>query len=308
MKRYYLYICMVFLLFPLSRGYAQQDAIYSQYMFNPFAINPAYAGSRDALSAVILGRQQWAGLDGAPFTGSVAIHGPIKASGLAGGFNIIHDELGPTSTNGAFLTGAYHLKLSKGKLAFGLRGGLISSTFDYNKLNYNQPDNYSNIGAITEGGPSFDFGMYYYTQKFFAGLSTTHIGTNTFDHSVNDTLNANIVFDQHYMLASGLAIEVNDNFVFKPSIMAKYVQGAPLNVDVNMSFLFKKVFWFGMSYRHGSALTFITEYNITDWMRLGYSYDLVLNRLKRFNSGSHELFIGFDFLMRKDKDISPRYM
>ena len=152
--------------------------------------------------------------------------------------------------------------------------------FDYNALQFDQPDvfNPSVFNANSgQGAPSFDFGMYYYTKNFYAGLSTTHIGGLGIDNVINDTLSSTIEYNQHFMLASGIAIKLNEDMVFKPSTLLKYVPNAPLNVDINASMLFKKVFWFGVSYRIQSAVSIITEYNITDWMRLGYSYDIVLN-------------------------------
>lgn len=310
MMRFTIILGLILLMLSEGKSYAQQGALYSQYMFNPFSINPAYAGSRTAFSGVLLGRQQWSGIDGAPFTGSFALHSPIGDSKMAAGFNYTHDELGPTSTDAVYATGAYHLKLSTGKLSFGLRGGIISSNYNYNLLNYDQPDDFDNLGELNETAPSFDFGMYYYTNKFYLGLAANHIGSTTpYSGGINNGgLLSNNIYSQHLLLSSGLAIELNNDMVFKPSIFVKYVQNTPVNFDVNASMLFKKVFWLGFSYRHGSALAIITEYNVTDWIRLGYSYDVVLNRLKRFSSGSHELFIGFDFLLKKDRDISPRYM
>lgn len=288
---------------------AQQDALYSQYMFNPFAINPAYAGSREALSAVVLGRQQWTGIDGAPFTGTVAVHGAFGESGMVGGFNMLHDRIGPTTMTAAYGTAGYHLKLRKGKLSFAMRGGIINANFNASVLNFDQPDGYNGgVNSTFQTAASIDAGMYYFTNKFYAGISASHIGADNFNFQFTDTTSVNLQLNTHIMLASGVALELNDNMVFKPSFLLKYVENAPMNVDINASMLFKQVFWFGLSYRHGSALAVITEYNITDWMRVGYSYDIVLNRLKRFTGGSHELFLGFDFRLKKDTDISPRYM
>jgi type IX secretion system PorP/SprF family membrane protein len=305
-KRNLLLTLLGFML--LGESYGQQDAIYSQYMFNPFMINPAYAGSRDALSGTLLFRQQWVGIDGAPSTQTFSMHSPIGNQKLAGGINVVNDAIGPTRNTGAFLTGAYHFKLGKGKLSFGLRGGIYNSRLDRSKLNYDNPaDKFNNQGTTNAMAPSFDFGTYYYTSKFYAGFSATHLTQQKFAYDDYPT-DAQVFLKRHFFFATGAAFELGKSTVFKPSVLLKYVDGAPLNYDVNASFLFKKLFWLGASYRSGNGVTFITEVNVTDFLRLGYSYDLVLNRLKKFTLGTHEIMLGFDLNIKKTKHISPRYL
>jgi len=300
------YITLV-LLFS-NRIEAQQDAIYSQYMFNPFMINPAYAGSRDALSGVLLFRQQWVGIDGAPSTQTFSMHSPIGNTKLAGGLNVINDAIGPTRNSGLFLTGAYHLKLAKGKLSFGLRGGVFNSRLDNSKLLYNNTsDKFNTMNTVSTIVPSFDAGLYYYTRNFYLGLSTTHLTKSKIEYS-NYPSGTNLFLKRHYMFAAGYAAEISKKIVFKPSVLLKYVDGAPLNFDLNASFLFNKVFWLGASYRSGNGITFISEFYITEWLRLGYSYDLVLNKLKKFTLGTHEIVAGFDLNLKKVKHVSPRYL
>lgn len=288
-------------------GMAQQEAIYSQYMFNHFAINPAYAGSRDALSAVLLHRAQWVGLDGAPQTTSLAVHSKLKGKRVALGFNSFVDRLGPTTNAGAFVTYAYHLPLAKGNLSFGARGGIYNSLLDRNKLDFFQGgDIHDQGGAVNALVPSFDAGVYYYTYRFYMGLSSMHLGGSKRTYS-NDS-QIQMEMNQHFMAAAGLAIPMGRDLVFRPSLLARYVNGAPFNMDVNASFLFRKTFWLGVSYRTSGSITMISEFNVTQFMRIGYSYDLILSRLRLYNSGSHELFIGFDVNLKKDKVISPRYL
>lgn len=306
MKRKFLYILLVIMIF--NKSNAQQDAIYSQYMFNPFMINPAYAGSRDALSGVLLFRQQWVGIEGAPSTQTFSMHSQIGKSKMAGGINLINDAIGPTRNSGIFLTGAYHLKLAKGKLSFGLRGGVFNSRLDNSLLNYNnKADKFNTMNTVSTLVPSFDAGLYYYTRNFYLGLSATHLTQTKFEYS-NYPTGTTLFLKRHYFLAAGYAAEITKKVVFKPSVLIKYVEGAPINFDINTSFLFNKVFWLGASYRSGNGITFISEFYITDWFRIGYSYDLVLNRLKKFTLGTHEIVAGFDLNLKKVKHISPRYL
>lgn len=299
----------IFLLLILGHhGLAQQDAIYSQYMFNPFMVNPAYAGSRDALSGVLLFRQQWVGIDGAPQTQTFSLHSMVGKTQLAGGLNVINDVVGPTRNTGAFVTAAYHLKLGPGKLAFGLRGGAYSSRLDNSKLNYfNTSDKFNTQAVVSATVTSFDAGFYYYTRKFYLGLAATHLTRSSFNYE-NFPTGTNLFMKKHFMLASGYAFELSKKIVFKPSTLIKYVEGAPVNVDVNASFLLNKMFWLGASFRTGNGLTFIAEFYLTDWFRLGYSYDLVLNRLKKYTQGTHEVVLGFDLNVKRVKHVSPRYL
>ena len=286
---------------------AQQDALFSQYMFNPLAINPAYTGSRESISSVLLYRSQWVGMSGAPNTATFTTHSPIKGKNFALGFSMGGEKIGPTTNGNAALTYAYRIRLGQGKLSFGLRGGLFSSRLDGGMLNYNDQNDYHNSGAQLKAvAPNFDFGTYYYTTKFYIGLSASHLLGQQLSYNSDNGINLELA--QHFMLASGYAMEINKNFVFKPSVLIKYAEGAPVNIDLNASMLFNKVLWFGASYRSSGSLVFITEYNITDFLRLGYSYDMALGQLKKYNSGSHEIFIGTDFTIGKNKVISPRYM
>lgn len=305
-KRKLIYLFLGILSF--TEGFSQQDALYSQYMFNPFMINPAYAGSRNATSAVLLFREQWLGIDGAPSTQTFSIHSPFSKNHMALGLNISNDVIGPTRNTGGFLTYAYHIKMSKGKLAFALRGGIYNSRLDQSMLNYqDQTDHFIGNTTANANSPSFDFGTYYYTNKFYLGFSATHLTENKF---LYDGLpeESNFELKRHYMLATGYAWEMSKNVVFKPSVLVKYVENAPVNIDANASVLLKKVFWLGLSYRSAGSLVFITEYNIAQFIRIGYSYDLVTSNLKRFSGATHELFVGFDFNLRKVKSVSPRYL
>jgi len=301
-------ILFAFLLLVSVSANAQQDAIYSQYMFNPFAINPAYAGSRDAMSGVLLMREQWRGIEGAPSTQTFSVHAPISKQKMALGLNLFNDGLGPTRNTGFLATYAYHLKLGKGKLSFGLRGGIFASRFDRTLLSYqDQTDKFANLGTAQALTPTFDFGSYFYTQRFYAGLSVSHLMENQINYP-DLPQDAYTTMSRHFMFATGAAIELGPNTVFKPSALVKYVQNAPVNIDINASFLFRKVLWLGASYRTDKGIVLLTEVNITDYLRIGYSYDIVLNNLKRFTTGTHELMVGFDIQPGKTKSISPRYL
>lgn len=291
---------------------AQQDAIYSQYSFNPLAINPAYAGTRSSISAVLLHRSQWVGIDGAPTTQTLAIHSPVNNSNLAFGFNMAYDRIGPSKNLNAGLTAAYHLKFKKSKLSLALRAGFYNSVLDKNKLEFqNTTDIFNEGGVYSSTVPSFDFGAYYYKTKFYVGLSITHLTQHEFNFYEEVFVSGgstDYFLRTHVFLNAGYVFEVSNNFVFKPSILLKTTEGALPNLDLSFNAMFYKKFWLGISFRNKSSVNFMTELNITDFLRMGYAYDLSINKLSNYNKGSHEIFIGFDFNIKSKKVVSPRYL
>lgn len=287
---------------------AQQDALFSQYMFNPFAINPAYAGSRSSISAVMLHRSQWVGLDGAPNTQTLSIHSKVKETGLALGGNLAHDKIGPSRNFFGAFTAGYHVKMPIGHLSFALRGGVFNSILDRDLITFDNPnDQFNTAGKVSAFAPSFDFGTYYYSNRFFIGASVNHITKHELNFADYPD-NASIFLKRHYMLNTGAVFLVKENLALKPSVLLRYAEGAPPSIDFNFSMLVKQFWWIGLSLRNFNSAVLITEFNIKDYLRLGYSFDLSLNELRKYNFGSHELFIGFDFVAGKNKNISPRYL
>lgn len=290
-----------------QQAQAQQDALYSQYMFSTFSINPAFAGTKESTSGLLLYRTQWTGIEGAPQSGAFSVHTPFKQKNFALGVNAARESIGPTDNTAAFFTYAYHLNLGEGNLSFGLRGGAYRSSFNANELNYREPDRYSNAGTVSSMVPSFDFGAYYFTNRFYAGLSATHLTQRKLEYSLPDGAGF-MELQRHYMATAGYAYQLSPNLIFRPSTLVKYTRAAPLNVDLNASFLIHDFLWLGASYRSDKSLVFISEFNLTDYLRAGYSFDYGLNELQNHHGGSHEIFVGFDFSIKKDRSISPRYL
>ncbi len=296
------------ILFISFHGIAQQDAIYSQYMFNPFAINPAYAGSRNAVNVVLLNRNQWLGLDGAPTTQTVSAHVPMNGKNLAWGVQFSHDQLGPTNNLLALATTAYRLKLETGTLHFGLRGGIYNSIFDQTKLNFREEndlvDVQQKVSAIV---PTFDFGIYYYTDKFYGGLAINHLTEHQLNY--NDALeNQNYFLSRHFFVNAGYVFMTNSKFLIKPSVLVKYAGPSTLNFDFNINMLFNERFWIGLGIRNTSSANLLVDVNVTDYLRIGYSFDMNMTKLNHYSYGSHEFLIGFDFNLQKSPVISPRYL
>jgi type IX secretion system PorP/SprF family membrane protein len=288
-------------------GYSQQEPLFSQYMFNKITVNPAYAGSREVLSADMVYRYQWVGMPGSPRTMTLSMHAPMRNNHIGLGGFIYNDELGPVRDMGALATYAYRIMLPKGKLALGLQAGIKYYNVDWEMIRTEDPDitfQPQLTGKIT---PDANVGIYYYSNRVFAGISSKHLFQNEYAF-VNDNGEKTYTrLMRHFYGMAGLALPISDKVIFRPSALVKYVPGAPWQLDLNASFLLNDVIWFGVSYRTNGDMAILTELNIGRRYRLGYSYDINLKDMIHHNSGSHEIRLGIDLDLLKNRMYTPRY-
>ncbi len=288
----------------ITGAFGQQAPKYSQYMFNPMAVNAGYAGSRDALSIHLVHRQQWIGFNGAPVTENLSIHTPLKNQNMAVGFSLMNDNIGPR--NGLQISGvyAYRLRLGQGKLAMALRGGVYNYSFNWNKIEYHNPaDNvHQGMKRVNSTVGNVDFALFYNTKKTYVGAELAHLNSPNF--KIGDTLFTDFVPHAHFL--AGHAFRVSDEVILRPSMLIRTteVTGA---WDVNISALWKEKLWTGISLRSNYGIVAIVEMNINDKLRAGLSYDYALNKLRGNQGGSIEIFLGYDLNIFKSKMISPRF-
>ncbi|MEO5642322.1 MAG: type IX secretion system membrane protein PorP/SprF [Bacteroidia bacterium] len=308
MKKYLFLFLLAVSSLPVSDLFAQQDPQFSQYMFNPLYINPAYAGSRGVMNGALEFRKQWVGFDGAPTTMVLAVNTPTKKGKVGIGLEVINDQIGPRSTTGGYLDYAYRLPLGKGKLAFGLGAGILSYKVNFDKVTYKDAaDNYAPLGTVSNTKPDFKFGIYFNNKKFYTGISFTHLNQESYTVEM-DTMKFTQKLVPHGYFTIGRAFQLSDNIVFSPSIMTRGVSStATTNLDLNLNFRFHEVLWLGVSFRSEKSLVAMIQYNITDHLKLGYSYDMTTNRLKTYQSGTHEIVLGFDFNLFQSQVLSPRF-
>ncbi len=297
---------LVFLLISFS-AFAQQDPLFSQYMFNKLALNPAYAGSREILTIDLLDRYQWVGIEGAPRTFTVAAHMATRNNKVGLGVYAYRDALGPTINQGMMGTYAYRLLLGKGTLSLGLQAGIKYFDFDWMQMNVEDPDYTFNPQDIQKIVPDANFGVYYQTNRFFAGLSSKQLLQNEYGQATVDNKTTYTKLLMHFYGMAGAAIPMDDKIIFRTSVMAKFVKNAPLQLDINASVLFGDIFWIGASYRTEKAIVFLTEFRISEKFRVGYSYDIYLNELQPHNKGSHEIRLGIDLDIYNSRMMTPRY-
>ena len=310
-------ISIVFLVFIDLK--AQQDPHFTHYMFNTLAVNPGYAGSRDALTVTGLYRNQWIGFKGAPFTQTITLHAPVLNDKLGIGLSLLNDRIGPTNNTSVFADFAYRIPVGqskKGRLAFGIKGGLDIKQFYLSEVSTREDLDPQFTTYKNKLLPNFGFGVYYYAENFYVGASVPKILENYFeeDDTVNgDKTEGKARQTRHYNLIVGGMIKMGKSLKFKPTMLLKVVESAPPTLDLTASFLIKDRVWLGAAFRTAiksvDAVSALVGVNITDQLALGYSFDYsILNRSFKYNGGSHELMLRYDFIFgNKAKIKSPRY-
>ena len=294
---------------------AQQDAQYTQYMYNTMSVNPAYAGSRGQLSVAALYRSQWVGLDGAPTSQTLNLHSPIRNSKLGYGISIVNDEIGNGVVQETFFDAvlSYTIDVSReGKLSFGLKAGGNLLNLDFQGLrNFDvEPVNQDNIE--NKFSPNVGVGVYYHTNSFYAGLSAPNLlETKHFDNSQQDSNDIQFLSKEriNFYLITGYVIDLNGDLKFKPALLTKVVGGAPLQVDISASFLYNEKFSFGAAYRWDAALSAMAGFQISDQWMLGLAYDRETTDLggTQFNDGSFEVFLRYELVKSFRNLVSPRF-
>ncbi|KAF2328551.1 PorP/SprF family type IX secretion system membrane protein [Flavobacterium daemonense] len=295
------------ILFVTIAGHAQQDAQYTQYMYNTININPAYAGSRGALSIFGLYRTQWVGMDGAPETSSFSINTPINNSNLGIGGSLVNDKIGPTNENNISVDVSYTVQTSANfKLSFGIKGTANIFNLDVNKLNPETAGDPQFQDLNNKFSPNVGAGVYWHSDKAYVGFSIPNfIETNRYD--ANDIA---IFKDKiNYYLMAGYVFDLDkyQYIKFKPAVLTKMVTGAPLQVDLSANFMFFDKFVAGVAYRWSASLSAMVGFQITDGLYLGYGYDHETTQLNNYNSGSHEIFLRYEFFTKNGKITTPRF-
>ena len=289
------------LLFLSCFAGAQQLPQFTQYMFNTISVNPAYAGSRETLNVTALHRSQWSGLDGNPETTTFSIHTPLKNEKIGLGLSYIRDDLGFENTNYVYGDFSYTVPLSYNvNLSFGLKGGFTS----YSKQDADPVDGAET--AITIYQPNFGAGAYVSSNRWYVGLSSPRILNNTVEQGTFDSLERT-----NYFAIAGLVIDLSLDIKFRPSILARAVNGAPATYDATAGFLFYEKFWAGATYRFNDLSNFgaYMDYQVTKDIRIGYAYDLLSQEIRGLSSGTHEVILIFEPRLAKKTDLykSPRY-
>ncbi len=312
---------------------AQQDAMFTKYMFNSLVYNPAYAGYYDHMYIGALYRNQWQGIDGAPKTQTLTLHSPLKYDRVGVGFNLVNDAIGPIDETKANLSYSYRIPLGgTNKLAIGIQGGLSYWRANWNELELQQQqDDAFSERNPTQLLPNFGAGILFYNKYFYAGVSSPSLVEHDLRKENVNTLPYARQY-RHYYLALGGAVPLNgDQLLLKPSILVKNVGllsnlskdeefrnvGAPTEFDIDVSLLFFEQFQIGLSFRSAiEAFNDTSTYDSADiWMsyflsnglRIGAAFDYPLNDVNTVTFGSFEVMVGYEFNYKVKKTVTPRY-
>ncbi len=303
------------ILLPLLGLHAQQDAQYTQYMYNTMSVNPAYAGSREVISVTAIHRNQWVGIDGAPVSQSLNLHAPVGAANKVGlGLSIINDKIGPSQETLADLNFSYTLKTSeKNRLALGIKAGVHLLDVNFDRLDqFHTSDLLLDVNIDNKLSPTIGIGMYYYTPSFYMGLSAPNIlETKHFDEtSLGNTASSFLATERvtiYYIM--GYVFGINKNLKLKPSLLTKAVAGAPVQFDISTNLLIRDKFTLGLAYRLSAALSAQAGFQFSRGILLGFAYDWETTSLgnTEFNAGTYEFFLRLEIFKKQDSILYPRF-
>lgn len=291
---------------------AQQQPLSTMYMWNQLIINPAYAGSRDAITASAVWREQWVGLEGAPSTQVISLHSPLPGDKIGLGLTVENDNIGPSNNTGVWGDFAYRIQTGeKARLSFGLRAGFgiyQASLRDLDNIDANDP--VFNKNVENNFLPNFGFGAYYYGDRGYVGISSPTLIESELNSGRNPSGSAQDLHKRHFYLMAGYVFSLTQDstgVMFKPSTVIRAVDGAPVSFDVSANFLIKQKLWLGAAYRYQDAVAAIISFQFTDHLQAGYSYDFGTSSLRSYHNGSHEIMLTYDFFRREVKTKNPRY-
>lgn len=308
MKFTYVKYLIVFLFLTCfsNKGSAQQDEQLSLYNYNPLYYNPAYAGSKSALSIVSMARFQWVNFEGAPSTQFLSVHTPVMGQSLGMGLNLVNDQVGSRKRTAAYYNVSSGIRLNENndRLAFGLSFGMDVLSYDFTDLSVQDPTDpfYGEQVSATKG--NVGGGLYYYNESFYVGVSSPRL----FESKVLNTDNVETALNQrHFFITGGKVFTLNSVVKFKPTTLIKVTPNSPLTFDLNTNFLLYERFWAGAFYRFHEAVGLNFVYNYKNIVHVGYGFEFPVNRLSSYQSGSHEILLQIDIASKKNLFTSPRY-
>lgn len=288
--------------------FAQQEPQFTQYMDNISYYNPAYAGSKDAMSIVALHRQQWAGFKGAPMSTTLGFHTPLRYDNIGLGVSLVNDRLGPTNAFWANADISYSLKFKnhKGRLSFGIKGGMSDLNGDIASLTkIDANDDILNVRYDNKLNFNVGAGIYYHSNNWFIGVAVPRIIENLKDFQSPTDIDFGM--RRHYYIMAGGYIPVGRMLKIRPNAMVKFTENAPLAFDLGVSFIFYDRFWLGGNYRMLESGALILQYQITDQFKLGYAFEMSTSRMGTNSYGTHELMLSYDFNFKNKALATPRY-
>ena len=290
----------MFLAFQIN---AQQDPQFTQYFDNALFVNPAYAGSTGMLTATTIHREQWVGFEGRPSSTTISLHSPLTYESVGLGITAVRDVIGPLSQTMFYGDFSYSLKLTdKSKLSFGLKAGLNVISTQTSLLQTTQSNDINLLNNVRNRiNPNFGFGIYYHTPKFFAGLSTPKLIEQSLDGTTTNKE------QRHYFGIVGAVIPLSSAWKLRPTSQVKATIGAPISIDMSVTGIYQDKIWFGSMYRLNAAFGAFAQYQISPSFRIGLASDFSTTQIRKYNYGTYEFLLSYDFKFNKQGIRSPRY-
>jgi type IX secretion system PorP/SprF family membrane protein len=292
------------ILMSLAAGhllFSQQDPLSTMFMTNPFVLNPAIAGTNKYFQVTSSNRFQWTGLADAPITNSLSVYGPTVKYPMGWGGTISYDVYGKTSTGTVHGSYSYQYNINEEmNLSGGLSIGIVQQKYNLSELKMPEMSDQTLNGKESYYLPDANFGFYFWSSTYHAGLVFRHILNNRIKLSETVARDSSARLKPHIYFTGGYKYYVNREWAIEPSLIIKKVWPAPFQLDINCRVWYKNTMWGGLSYRSQEAMSIMLGYTYDRKIYIGYSYDLVLNPLGAHNFGSHEIMLGYRFNDIKD--------
>lgn len=300
---------LVFLIIFSKKVTAQQDPMFSMYMYDKMLINPAYTGSSNWMVGTLKYKQQFIGFNGNPTTETINFHTPIQKRHIGIGFKIINDQTAVLSNLNASLFYSYHLNFAGGKLSLGLEGGIYNRRVNFQELILTDPsDNSFPLTSMSSLVPDASIGLYYQKKQFYIGYSYSHLIKKDFNYKTVNASSSHLY--NHMYLMMGKVFDISDKWSFEPCMLAKYQAAAPVQVDINASLSFRDRIAVGVQYRTGDAIAASLKIGILENLRVAYAYDMTISGLSNYSGGAHEIILSYGIKLSPppaEKEIHPRY-
>jgi type IX secretion system PorP/SprF family membrane protein len=293
-------LLIISLVFVAGLAKAQQLPQYSQFMFNQYCYNPAYAGVTPSWEATTNNRYQWSGITDAPRTFTLSAQGPFKKENMGIGGYVYTDNVGPTRRLGFQTSYAYHARLSETiQLSFGLSLGFNQWILDADKITtYHPGDFYFSNGLLKSTDMDGKFGLYLYHEDWHFGASVAQMLHNKITFLATQT-NSESYMEDHFYVHGGYTFRPGEDWDIDPILLLKIGAPAPLKLDASVRITYKKSLWIGGGYRTNDAAVAMLGFCYKNMLRIGYAYDITTTDLKNYSSGTHEIMLGFIFAKTK---------
>jgi len=297
MKLYKVIIIVSLVVTGLSTN-AQQRPVFSTYMYNGLALNPAYAGSLNLFSAIFTNRNQWVNIEGAPVYQSLTAHSVFKDNQIGAGLNVVRDVVGVHEQYSVYGSGAYKIRMSKGILSMGLQAGFDQRTSDFNQLDlFDQDDQF--LVYAENFNPNFGVGLYFANRDFFIGGSIPYILTPTIYEIEGSATQGRS--SRYYYVNGGFVKDLTSNIKINPSVLLRIQDRSPIAFDINANLIFNEIVYAGLSYRSGDSFSVMTQLILNENFRVAYAYDIPISDLNGFTAGSHEILLNYRIRLKLSK-------